>query len=251
MTLVRIFFIYMKINSKTIGLLTHDLKGPVGNISMFSQLLAGSIEEAQKEVGDAFDFSAALWQVNYIQTISQKFVDQLQNWSDLIFLSEDVIAFTIESLDLSALAQAVYLDNKFLWSKKQLKIEKEIEQQLLCDADQDALRRCLDNLFQLVVLLSSNCAEIGFSVREIGSSNQIRVCFKGLKNQDIDLFSQLYLEKFSNENGESFSKGIIKTTGAGLAFCGMVISHFGGTPFAIETETGLEFGFTIKKITIG
>ena len=40
----------MKIDIKTIGLLTHDLKGPVGNISMFTQLLTGSIEEETTQV---------------------------------------------------------------------------------------------------------------------------------------------------------------------------------------------------------
>jgi len=251
MTLVRIFFIYMKINSKTIGLLTHDLKGPVGNISMFTQLLTGSIEEAQDEVGEAYDFSAALWQANYIQTISQKFIDQLQNWSDLVYLSENSIAFTNETVDISSLADRVYLENEFFWSKKQLKINKEIEPKLICEADKDALRRCLDNLFQLLVLLSINRSEIGYSIKNIGSDNDIRVCLKGLNNQDVELFSHLYLKEFSIEDGEGFSKGVIKTTGAGLAFTGMAIRHFGGSPFAIETETGLEFGFTIKKITIG
>lgn len=239
----------MKIDSKTIGLLTHDLKGPVGNISMFSQLLTGSIEEAQEELGESYDFSALLWQANYVQTIARKYIDQLQNWSDLVFLCEDAIVFTIDAISLSTLAEQIYEENELFWSKKQLKINKNIEPDLVCSADQDAIRRCLDNLFQLLVLLCSNRSEIYFLVSS-EASDSIRVCFKGLKNEDIDLFSRLYLNRFTPENGAVFSSGIIKTTGAGLAFCGMVINYFGGSPFAVETETGLEFGFTIKKSAI-
>jgi light-regulated signal transduction histidine kinase (bacteriophytochrome) len=237
----------MKINSKTIGLLTHDLKGPVGNISMFTQLLTGSIEEAQEELGDSFDFSAALWQAKYIQVISQKFIDQLQNWADLVFLSEDAIVFTHAFVDLSSLTDQIYKENEIFWSKKQLNINKEIQPNLICKADSDAMRRCLDNLFQLVVLLSNNRSEIGIRVSEIEQTEDIKVTFSGLKNQDYTLFSSLYLNSFSLASDDSFLKGIIKTTGAGLAYCGMMIRYYEGSPFAVTTETGLEFGFTIKQ----
>jgi light-regulated signal transduction histidine kinase (bacteriophytochrome) len=239
----------MKIDIKTIGLLTHDLKGPVGNISMFTQLLTGSIEEAKDELGESYDFSATLWQANYIQTIAQKFIDQLQNWSDLVFLSENAIVYTSESIDIISLAERVFKENEFFWAKKQLNVNKEFEEDLVCEADHDSIRRCLDNLFQLLVLLSVNRATIGFTITSLGLDDEIRVCFKGLKNQDVVLFSNLYLNAFSNEDSDAFSKGVIKTTGAGLAFCGMAIRYFGGSPFAIETETGLEFGFTIKKVS--
>lgn len=240
----------MKIDSKTISLLTHDLKGPVGNVAMFSQLVSSSLDTLQQELGDEHDISILKWQVDYIHTIAQKYVDQLQNWADFVFMSEQKHNFENELVSLNQIIKESVSENELFWKKKNLKFEVKQDFKANVSVESDLLRRIIDNLMQIMILLASNQSEITISLVSENNEEDVKTIFKGLPVQDAELFNNLFINEQVYQSDAVFTKGIIKTTGIGLAFCGTAIRAIGGKPFAELNESTFEYGFSLPVVKI-
>ncbi|TNE73310.1 HAMP domain-containing histidine kinase [bacterium] len=232
----------MELNSKTVGLLTHDLKGPIGNLSMFTEML-NSLLVQQKENGTS-DLDQAIWYSSYIHMISSKYVDQLQNWSDFVNMLDKQLEFYNSSVQLTELVHEVLQSNQIISSKKLITVQVESAISYGVSADSDVLRRVLDNLIQLFVLLMPNSSTLTITIAE-NPNKQAECRITGLQSNDEKLFETLYTQKVMLDQAEVFGKGLIKTTGIGLAFCGEAIREMNGTPFiSIDADT-LTAGFTL------
>jgi hypothetical protein len=117
----------------------------------------------------------------------------------------------------------------------------------LVRGETDVIRRILDNLFQLVILLSSPKTQSEVKLI-LTQDEQIECSISGLKAQDFYLFEELFLQDIQERTEPEFTKGIIKTTGVGLAFCGLAIRAFGGKPMCITTDSGLNIGFSLPVV---
>lgn len=235
----------MKIDSSSIGIITHDLKGPVGNVTMFSEMLVSMLETAQEEIGMTYDLKSTIWYAEYIQLITAKYMDQLQNWSDLYYIKEGKAQYELAFVDISFVLESVIKANKIFIEKKNLKIEKSIKNGIVVKTEADLIRRILDNLIQLVVLLVNQNQSVSIQLDE--EENEIRFSISGLSSTDKPVLDTLFLEDSDLSSAAAFSKGLIKTTGLGLAFCHTAIVFSKGKPFLEIENDILSVGFTLSN----
>lgn len=235
----------MLIDSSSIGIITHDLKGPVGNVTMFSEMLVSMLESAQEELGASYDLKTTIWYAEYIQLITAKYMDQLQNWADLYYIKDGKAQYEQGYVDISFVLVSVLKANKIFIEKKNLQIEESIKEGIVFKTEADLFRRILDNLIQIVVLLVEQNKPVSIGLDEV--NGEIRFSISGLSSKDKHVLDKLFLEESDLRSSAPFSKGLIKTTGLGLAFCHSAITYSKGKPFLEIENDILSVGFTLSS----
>lgn len=232
--------------AKEIGLMAHDLKGPIGNLSMFAEMLTSMLEQAQ-ENEEKTDLSQAIWYSQYIHLISSKYLDQLQNWADYHLLNPDQIQSGTEILVLQDCIEKVLESNTIFLEKKQITLQKFYTAELCVKFDREMMRRLLDNLIQIVTLLASHKSMIQLKLWR-DDFYQVQFRISGLHLNDRALIEGLFLPEEIDFDKAPFQKGIIKSTGMGLAYCSKVLRLFDGKPQLDEIDGQLFLGFSLPAV---
>jgi signal transduction histidine kinase len=232
--------------AKEIGLIAHDLKGPIGNLSMFAEMLSSLLEQAQASE-EKTDLSQAIWYSQYIHLISSKYLDQLQNWADFYLIDAEHIQSGKEIIVLQDSIEQALESNATFLEKKHISIQKLIDEELCVKFDREMMRRVLDNLIQIVVLLASHKSVIQVKLFR-DDFYQVQFRISGLHQNDRTLFDGLFIPKEINFDTNPFQKGIIKTTGMGLAYCSKALRLFDGKPQLDEVEGQLYVGFSLPVV---
>lgn len=230
-------------SKEVISKLAHDLKGPIGNMSMFNELLIDELKSLNDE--NSVDLDQSIWYAEYIKSISDKYVDQLQNWTDLFLMHHNSIQSQFSKIIFLELVNEIVKLNKESFEKKgtSLELNSQIDSETLVFVDSDMLRRVIDNLFVITAMLIDSTK---MAIIEIHSKENV-VEFKIVALQAIDkeIFQNLYTPNPNIEAKEQFKMGMVKPTGFSLAFSAKAIQLFDGEIILETKNDDLIIGFTL------
>ena len=202
---------------------SHELRTPVSVIlteSQYSLEYADTLEEAK----DSF---------SVIQRQAKKMSELINQIMELSKIEKQIIIPT-KKINFSEIIEKILLDYKNLIDKKNIKISKEIEENIFITGDKIMIERLLDNLLNNAMKFTKNEIKI-----KLYSENEN--CILEVEDNGIGMseeFKNLIWGRFYQIN-DSRNKKINKGFGLGLFLVSKIIEQHGGT---IDVESVLNEG---------
>ncbi|TXE11207.1 sensor histidine kinase [Algoriphagus aquimarinus] len=229
-----------KEKNKFIGIAAHDIKGPLGIINAFTEILIEDYkEELNPEITEILDI---------IKTTSSNSITVVRNLLDVSKIEAGKLVLTYKTQDyISFIANQVYI-NQILAKNKDIKITLESEKdQLIVDFDQHYLSEVIGNLLSNAIKYSNRNTEILVKI-SLKNSNEVltEVIDNGIgisEAEQNNLFN--YFQKTSSRPTEGE-----ESTGLGLAISKQIITlHHGQIGVKSSKNQGSNFFYQllIKK----
>lgn len=217
-------------------MLVHDLKGPtltagiaLNSLAGNEQALAGLGEEDLELLGVARDSVAR----------SERMIGDIL---DVSVAESGELRLDITDVDLSALAGGVVEEARLTAMEKEVEVRADLSSSAVhLSADEERIRRAIENLVANAVKASPRGATVRVAVRE--RDNSVRVTVQdsgpGVPAQD----RKRIFEKYTKAKGAGRM-----SAGLGLAFCRLIIEAHGGDIWVEDSpEGGASFSFTLPK----
>lgn len=222
----------MELTYKLIKVLAHDLKGPAGNVKMFSEILQDMIDnlEVGKPVG-ADEKESLQAMCDNVNSISAKYLNQIQNWVDTYALAAGEYELHKNAVDINEMLDEMIEGQQRFIQKKQIELVNMSSHHVM-QAEKDLLFRSFDVLGAVLVMFSPRNAThyIQYSGKEL----LIGTYPAAEKELLIDYLihpSDVFDEKYYNQS-------VIKSSGFGLVFAHFALSAHGLEPELKELESG-------------
>jgi|GEM_PF-5502773 K+-sensing histidine kinase KdpD len=229
----------MELSYKIIKVLAHDLKGPAGNIKMFSEILNSSIEDLESgKILEDQQKEGLLSLSKNVESITSKYLHQIQNWVDTYALALGEYNFEPTSSDLNEIIdEAIDSQSRFI-EKKKIQLQNMSSPHVM-EAEQELLFRVFDVLLSVLIMFSprnsTHYVQYGKKELLIGTfPKEEQQLLEEYLIQPSDVFDEKYYEQ-----------SIIKSSGLGLVF-----AHFALKIHQLSPELKkLESGDLMIKIT--
>lgn len=227
----------MKITRQLVATLAHDIKGPIGNLAMFTEVLEEIYPDIEK--GSVTDSV-----ISNLKIISTKFIDQIDNWSDAFSLTENKLTLNKKLIQIEPLIKEILENNRLFIEKKSLTIIDHIDSGILAEVDREHLRRIIDNLLSIAIMFADAESNILISFY-VDPISEKTTCLVGpIDEGESSMFDAYFLNPDSVFDEKYLEKGILKSTGFGLLFSHLSIKAHGFKP-VVENRSGkLLIGFT-------
>ena len=223
-----------KLKNKIFSLLTHDVRGPLNNVSVLIGLIENELVDTPLKQITAKLKSDVNDRVSMVNT--------LLDWS---YKQLEGVKVSKEQCDLNDIFNAII--KEFEWAAKDKNIT--VEQEILCQTmfiDQNMLKVILRNLLSNAIKFSENGKRIILSTKCTPTIVEIRVKDFGLgMNTD-------WQNSTDNNSGPTVRKGTIgeKGTGFGLMITKDFVEMNGGEIICkSEINKGTEFILSFKNLT--
>ncbi len=222
--------------NKFIGIAAHDIKGPLGIINAFSEILIVDYkEELNPEITEI---------LNIIKSTSSNSITVVRNLLDVSKIEAGKLVLTYKTQDyISFIANQVHI-NQILAKNKDIEIKLDSpKDQLIADFDEHYFSEVIGNLLSNAIKYSNRNTEILVKV-SLSNTNQLltEVIDNGIgisEAEQNNLFN--YFQKTSSRPTEGE-----ESTGLGLAISKQIITvHHGQIGVKSSKNQGSNFFFSI------
>jgi len=237
-----------QLNLEFVKKLAHDIKGPVGNTVMFSQLLeeklnmleANASEQNRDEVAHVKELSYTIVQIN------KKLLTQLQCWVDAFEMDHGSIEVEKTGVAAGEIVEEVKEMNRIYLDKKRIELNTEqIDRDAVLNGSKNLLFQILDQL----ITLSITFAEQNSSIKVKGGKDEAYYRFSVVDHYQGNRDSAIrrYTEPPGSIDTQLPEEGILKSAAFGMIFCNLAIENMGGEKGVDHTADGnsTEFWFTV------
>lgn len=225
-----------KTKDNLFSIIGHDLRGPIGNLKSFIELILTDFDLDDKE-----NLTKTLQILSNSATRAYDLLDNLLLWArsqrnEVIFQPSAVKIYRLADHCISLLSETAKI--------KEINIINNIDKNLIVNADANMISTIFRNLISNAIKFSRRESDIIIS----SSTDQANYTIKvkdtgiGIKQEDISkLFDDKQLFTTSGTSGE-------KGTGLGLLICKDFITKHNGT-IKVESQPGegTEFAITIPR----
>ena len=214
--------------SLLLGMVAHELRGPLALLTGFSQAMQGDIQEIDQ---------GSLTQ--YLDTMHRTATRMLKLVDDLLEVAEMELGHVLleaQLVDLSALLQAQASDYQYLAHRKNIKLSLSVpEEPLISQCDPVKIGQVISNFIDNAIKYSAPETTIEMIGRQY--LNEVWVGVKdqgpGVKSEEI----QYLFKSFGRTKISSRPTGGEKTTGLGLVICKKIVEAHHGK-IGVETVSG-------------
>jgi len=218
--------------NKFFSIIAHDLRGPVGNIMSFLNLLddeSDLTEEDRKEY------------LGILQSLSQSTYHLLQNLLEWTTKSKYLNKYVSEEVELNQLITSNIDFYKSSTASKSIEFDFKNEVDQACiTGNPNMLRTIINNLVSNAIKFTFKGGCVSVITRRINDTVQLIVSDTGQGMDDETLHSLLKYKENKSTNGTDGELG----SGLGLMLCKEFIAHNNGT-LQIESQLGRGTRFVI------
>lgn len=225
-----------KIKDNLFSIIGHDLRGPIGNLKSFIELILTDFDLDDKE-----NLTKTLQILSNSATRAYDLLDNLLLWArsqrnEVIFQPSAVKIYRLADHCISLLSETAKI--------KEINIINNIDKNLIVNADANMISTIFRNLISNAIKFSRRESDIiiSSSTDQANYTITVKDTGVGIKQEDISkLFDDKQLFTTSGTSGE-------KGTGLGLLICKDFITKHNGT-IKVESQPGegTEFAITIPR----
>ena len=202
-----------------IGMIVHDLKNPLNII----------INMSENE---------------FVADSGNKMLNMVNNILDVEKYEEVGMPINPENLNLKDLFKKSVSKNNFLALLQKIKIENNIDKNIIIKADKEIIERVIDNLLTNAIKFSPANGRILLNSKTDNDFVHISVSDEGVGISEE--FQEKIFDKFVQV--EAKKSGFIRSTGLGLTFCKLAVeAHNGTISLKSAKNKGTTFTFTIPN----
>ncbi len=221
---------------KFFSIIAHDLRSPFTSIIGFSDLLYNQIIEKDYENIEQY--------AGFVKQSSKQALDLLTNLLEWARSQTNKIEYNPEKLNLGNLIEETALMFDQIALPKNIKIKRDLIQNLEVIADKHMIATVMRNLISNAVKFTSPGGEISVSVQKEEKEIIVRVSDNGLGIPAQRIEKVFQVDKNNSTLGTANEEG----TGLGLILCKMFVEKSGGW-IKVESEEGKGsvFSFSIPS----
>jgi signal transduction histidine kinase len=227
----------LKTKSKFFSIITHDLRGPVGTLMAFVDLLNNhkDLEEEQR-----------VKVMENLEVLSQSAFHLLQNLLDWAHTSKDIAQFEEEQIDLGKLIVSNIEFFRSLMLLKSIQLEFKHDENVFIKGNSKMIETIVRNLVSNAIKFTPKEGQITISLRKNEKQVSLTVADTGvgIEPERLDqIFKMGTIRTTNGTNGESGS-------GLGLAVCkDFVMKNRGTIKVESKVNAGTRFivGFPLPK----
>jgi PAS domain S-box-containing protein len=221
---------------KFFSIIAHDLKSPFNGILGFSELLKD--EARDLDIDSIVEYAGIIH-----ASVKHTFV-LLENLLDWARMQQGRIPFEPQEILFNGIVNTEFGVLKNSADQKNIKLIKNIDENLIFTADENMLSTVLRNLVSNAIKFTPKGGEVKVEARVEGDDVKISVCDTGIGIKPETIEKLFKIETSFTTRGTENEKG----TGLGLLLCKEFIEKHGGRIW-VESEQGQGsiFSFVIPK----
>jgi K+-sensing histidine kinase KdpD len=230
-----------------VRLLAHDIKGPVGNTVMFTDMVSDQLDQLiddQPQLQPDLEMIRSM--VANIETVNQKLFHQLQSWVEAHELEYGHMQWDIQEFSISELLAEVREANNLYVEKKRIALNIDAPQGVMMTFDPTVVKRMLDTLITLSVTYSEPQQEIRISVQELDDQIRFEIKDQVVKGRG-DIEDRLQWDE-PLEEGLIPGNGILKASEFGLIYIKKVCDTVGGDLGTEIRDGWYQTWFTLPQV---
>lgn len=221
---------------KLFSIISHDLRGPIGGLKSFVQLLISGL--------DLTDSESILTNLKAIKTNAASTYDLLENLLAWSISQQNQITFTSETFNLYELVQSTQQIFLGLSQTKEIQIINNIEKDTLITADKNMVMTIMRNLLSNAIKFTPNGKTITITAKNLADSTWISIADQGQGIDSSHLVRLFRKSEYFSTKGTNGEKG----SGLGLLLCKDFIKKHNGKIWAeSELGKGSTFHFSLPK----
>lgn len=225
-----------ELKNQFMGMAAHDLRGPLNNIRLISELLADPTEHLAEQ--DRVRF------LNSIKNLSEHMFNMIDDLLDLTRIESGKLEIAPGAIEIDTLIADAIVDQSPLVASKQMQITTSEPCHALIHADYKRIRQVLDNLISNAIKYSPRGSKIEISVSLAQDLARISVKDQGPGLTDEDkqnLFQEFRRLSAKPTAGE-------RCCGLGLAIAKkIIIAHNGEIGVDSQVGKGSSFWFSVPR----
>ena len=226
-----------RLPSDFVAKICHDMKSPVGNAMMYSELLIDDIETLKSEHPEISDDLEPL--KHYCKNIhlsSSKLINTVQSWGYAYQIEDGIYESSKEDINLKQLLDQIVSDNQIFIRGKSLDVNVAYDSTITSiNADKELLRLVLDNLFTLFVSVAGNGKSV--HIRVADDDNSILFLFYPPQTSFRPNLVEAYAGDQSISSNVVPEQGILKPGGYALLFVNSALVYM-GAEHGVDQESG-------------
>ena len=206
-----------RMQTKLFSIIGHDLKGPIGNVLGFSQLLLRSEESYSNEkVLEIVDL------IRQSASSTNSILDTLLLWSKSI---QDDTSIRKEVVDLKFLSEEAIEEVSILANKKQISVTNKIEDNHAIVADRNMIQVILRNILSNAIKFTPHNGKVFFEGHCKNGLVEVSITDTGIGMTEEQVETLFQFDKKNTRHGTDNERG----TGLGLQICKSFIKKNEGT----------------------
>jgi len=228
-------------NVKIVRNIAHDLKGPIGNTLMFSELLRDQLKNMSGQESEIDNELSSLQDLaENVHKINEKLITLVDSWSEIYKILQGDVKPERKKLEVGDIVEELRERNELYFNKKDITCIWAVPEKLTFYSDHDMLLRILDNLLTVSVTNVDYDAKIEFCVENL-SDGSIQFTVSDQQMGDRKQLYEHYLEHWSIDkfSEEKLGESIIKASGVGLVYCSVAVDALDGTKGVTEKDDGM------------
>ena len=221
----------LKTKSKFFSIITHDLKGPVGTLMAFVDLLNNhkELEEDQR-----------VKVMENLEVLSQSSFHLLQNLLDWAQTSNDIAQFEEEKIDLQKLIVSNIEFFRSLTLLKSIRLDFQYDENVFIKGNSKMIETIVRNLVSNAIKFTPKEGQISISLRKDEKEVNLTVADTGVGIEPERLDQIFKMENIRTTNGTNGESG----SGLGLAVCKDFAMKNRGT-IKVESEVNVGTRFIV------
>lgn len=223
--------------SKFAAQMSHDIKNPLGNALMYTDLLISDLKTSSSADAAQFEYLA-----KNIKISLNSLIVQIDTWATAIKLKDGLYDPDLKETDLGSLLSSL-LDEQAVYLKRK-KINSEVKipsGDCLIKTDAFLLKHMLENLFSMMLMYASPEDTMRFSV-EKSDLECVLILEDTYKGDRENILKKLHTGVVYAVD-DVLEEGILKPAGYGMMFCNEAAKTLALKPHINKSELG---GLSIK-----
>jgi len=234
---------------KYLRTLAHDLKGPVGNTLMFSDMFRDQLE---RMADDHPELSSELERIQRmaqnIYSMNLNMSNLIDSWVDSYKILSNELEADLQKLKMHDLIHPVLEDLNIYFNKKNITLTTDIAQDLTIKTDQELVSRAVANLLLISVTFAAMGATVKLDVkRDEEHAEMVKFSvidfYAGARTQYKDRYLKNW--ELGDLDTHNFDDGIVKPTAFGLVYVAIVVNYLGGVRGCREEDELFETWFSL------
>lgn len=217
--------------------LVHDLKTPLGNSIMYSELLVTELEQLKQDHPELREDVDGVVQISRnIYMVCQKLLNQIDSWGYVQHLLSGRYIPQPESLQVDEVINKVLQGNRMYMDRKKIELEVDYDAgQKEIHADPELLRLGLDNILMMMITYADTEDRISVVTEKQG--DRLEILLTDSYQGDRGFLKERF-EAQSFSGTEVPSEGLLKYSAYGMIFCSVALARMGAERHVEKVEKG-------------
>ncbi len=214
-----------RIPSDFVAKMSHDLKTPVGNAMMYSELMADDIRTLAEEHPEISEKLAPLEHYcGNIYLASSKLINAIQSWGYSFQIDDGVFEINPTAINVKDLLEGIIKRNEIFIKGKSLDVSVDYRSERdVYHTDHELLKLVIDNLMTLFINMAGKGTPIDIRVSDDAGG----MLFRFFVSEAA--FNEKLVETFTSDisirNRMSPEQGILKPGGYSLIFASLALKY--------------------------